>query len=91
MWKYPHNTGFHARISTTASNSEGVDNSPAVDYNRWYYIAYHKHGQELTVFYDGVRADSVTLSGESVANDGPLYIGKDPWYSGIVGAGYDNF
>ncbi len=90
MWKVPGNTGFHARITTTASNNEGINNSPPVDYNVWVYIAYHKHGQELTVFYDGVRADSVTLTGESVANDGPLYIGKDPWYAGIIGGGYDN-
>ena len=90
MYRYPNHTGMHARISTTASIYESVP-SPAVDYNRWYYIAYHKHGQELTVFYDGVRADSVTLTRESVANDGPLYIGRDPWTSGIVGAGYDNF
>ena len=91
MWKYPHNTGFHARIGTTASPNEGINNSPAVDYNVWYYISYHKEGQELTVFYDGVAVDSVTLSGESVANDGPFYIGKDPWYAGIIGGGYDNF
>ena len=44
----------------------------------------------MTVFYDGVAVDSVTLSGESVANDGPLYIGRDPWHPGIVGGGYDN-
>ncbi len=92
MFKDPGTTGFYARSSTTASNDEGDSMAtPAVDYNVWVYIAYHKHGQELTVFYDGVAVDSVTLSGESVANDGPLYIGKDPWYSGIVGAGYDNF
>jgi hypothetical protein len=25
-----------------------------------------------------------------LSNDGPLYIGKDPWYSGANGAGFDN-
>ncbi len=90
MWKYPHNTGFHARISTTASNNEGINNSPAVEYNRWYYISYHKSAQSLTLYYDGDIADQVTLSGQSVANNGPLYFGRDPWWNGIIGGGYDN-
>ncbi len=53
MWKHYGNTGFHVKISTTASNNEGPDNTPAVDYNRWYDISYDKQGQVLTVYYDG--------------------------------------
>ena len=32
----------------------------------------------------------MTLAGQSVSNNGPLYIGKDPWHYGVVGAGLDN-
>ena len=30
------------------------------------------------------------MAGSSVSNDGPLFIGKDPWYKGVTGAGFDN-
>ena len=45
----------------------------------------------MAIYYDGVVSESITLSGQSVSNNGPLYIGKDPWYPGVVGAGLDNF
>ncbi len=32
----------------------------------------------------------MNLAGQSVGNNGPLYIGRDPWYAGIINAGYDN-
>ena len=57
IWKHYGNTGFHARISTTAGGNEGIGNSPAVELNRWYYITYLKQGQTLTLYYDGVVAD----------------------------------
>ncbi len=33
----------------------------------------------------------LTLTGTSVFNDGPLYIGRDPWYNGPTNWGMDNF
>ena len=30
------------------------------------------------------------MSGDSVSNNGPLYIGKDPWYDGLAGGSFDN-
>ncbi len=90
IWKHYGNTGFHARISTTAGGNEGIGNSPAVELNRWYYITYLKEGQTLTLYYDGVVADQVALAGESQSNTGPLYFGRDPWYAGVIGASFDN-
>ena len=42
------------------------------------------------MYYDGKLARNKTLIGESQSNTGDLYIGKDPWYQGVVGAGFDN-
>ena len=42
------------------------------------------------MYYDGKLARNKTLKGESQSNTGDLYIGKDPWYQGVVGAGFDN-
>ncbi len=61
-----------------------------MEYNRWYRITLLKEGYSLKIFYDGGEVASRTLSGESYSNTGPLYIGKDPWYKGITGGGYDN-
>ena len=90
IWKFYGNTGFHARISTTSSGNEGIDSSPAVELNKWVYITYLKQGNKLKLYYDGELADSRELSGQSVSNNGPLYIGNDPWYNGVIGAGFDN-
>ncbi len=60
-----------------------------MDYNRWYYITQLKEGNKMTIYYDGEQVGEMTLGGDSITNDGPLYIGKDPWYPGIIG-GYDN-
>jgi hypothetical protein len=44
----------------------------------------------LTVFYNGIEVKNVDGLGDSVSNDGPIYIGGDKWKEGIAGAGYDN-
>jgi hypothetical protein len=90
IWKFYGNTGFHARVSTTASNNEGIDSSPAVELDKWVFLTYLKTTTSLKMFYDGVEVSSVDLVGTSVHNEGPLFIGKDPWYNGVVGAGFDN-
>ena len=51
----------------------------------------HKEGSAVKIYYDGEEVGAMTLGGPSFSNTGPLYIGKDPWYNGIIGAGYDNF
>jgi hypothetical protein len=52
-------------------------------------VTYLSRGNKLELYYDGKLADSKDVS-NSVGNNGPLYIGKDPWYNGVVGAGLDN-
>jgi hypothetical protein len=89
IWKYYSNTGLHARISTDASGNDGIDASKVMDLNRWYYITYQKKGQKLNVYYDGEKVATDDIGG-SVGNDGSIYIGRDPWYNGVTGAGFDN-
>jgi hypothetical protein len=60
-----------------------------MELNRWYYITYLKKGNTLSLWYDGVK-DSESGLAPTVYNTGPIYIGKDPWYGGLNGAGYDN-
>jgi hypothetical protein len=90
IWKFHNNNGFHPRISTTAGGNEGIDSSPVVGLNEWVYLTYLKEGQTLTMYYNGVVADERVLAGTSVSNDGKLYIGRDPWWAGADGAGFDN-
>ncbi len=60
-----------------------------MELNRWYYITYQKKGHKLNIFYDGEKVASDDI-GNVQWNDGPIYIGRDPWYNGVAGAGFDN-
>src|SRR5262249_4569191 len=44
-----------------------------------------KSGNGLKLYINGQLDSEAALDGKSISNDGPLYLGKDPWYSGIVG------
>jgi hypothetical protein len=89
IWKYYSNTGLRARISTDASGNDGIDASKTMELNRWYYITYQKKGSKLNLYYDGEKVASDDIGGVQW-NDGPIYIGRDPWYNGVGGAGFDN-
>ncbi len=88
IWKRPG--GVYARITTTSNWNEGINKAPEVKMNKWVYMTYMKKGSQLKMYYDGKVVGKETLSGKSKSNTGPLYIGKDPWYSGVTGAGFDN-
>jgi hypothetical protein len=49
-----------------------------------------KKDNTLKLFFDGDKVDEAPI-GDTVGNTGSLYIGKDPWYNGVAGAGFDNF
>ncbi|WP_055565380.1 LamG-like jellyroll fold domain-containing protein [Streptomyces atriruber] len=85
LWFNPGDNRLHARISTTADWNEGLDTTAQVPVGRWVHVAYVKSGNQLRLYLDGALDRSVTLQGRSVANQGPLYIGKDPWYRGFDG------
>ncbi len=90
IWIRPDNNNIHYRISTYASSNEGGDSTSAVQVNGWTHIAYVKCGRKLMLFLNGKKDSEVELSAATLANTGPLYIGKDMQYSGATSA-YEDY
>lgn len=82
-WFQPGNSKVHHRISTTANSNEGNDSTTALGLNSWTMVTLVKQGNQLMTYFNGTLDRQSTLSGPSVSNSGPLYIGDDPWYTGI--------
>ena len=76
---------IHHRVSTTANSNEGHDTPTAVGLSTWTMVTLVKEGNQLKTYLDGALNITTNLSGTSVSNTGPLYIGDDPWYDGIRG------
>lgn len=85
IWLNPGSNRLHARISTTVDWNEGLDTVAEVPVGRWTHVAYVKSGNQLRLYLDGTLDRALTLQGRPVDNQGPLYIGKDPWYDGFDG------
>ncbi|MER5942508.1 LamG-like jellyroll fold domain-containing protein [Streptomyces sp. NPDC001928] len=85
IWLTPGSNRLHARISTDNNWNEGLDTTAEVPVGRWTHVTYVKNGAQLRLYLDGTLDRAVTLMGHTVANQGPLYIGKDPWYDGFDG------
>lgn len=86
MWMYPSSNQMHARVSTTSNWNEGINASVApIALNAWTHVTYVKSGSSLRLYLNGTLDSQVTLAGTSIANTGPLYLGKDPWYPGFGG------
>ncbi len=86
MWMYPSSNQMHARISTTSNWNEGINASAnPLPLNTWTHVTYVKSGSSLKLYFNGALDSQVVLAGTSVANTGPLYLGKDPWYPGFGG------
>ena len=86
MWLQPDLMRVHARISTEANTNDGLDSRTELTPGQWTHLAYVKRGGDLELYINGQLDNAVTLGGPVVANEGPLYIGKDPWHSGVDGA-----
>ncbi len=80
MWLRPSDNRIHFRISTENSFNEGSDSAAELALNRWTHITYVKEGNTLKLYLDGALDSQVTLTGNVIANSGPLYIGNSPWY-----------
>ena len=76
-----------ARISTVNNNDEGLQSvgALAADGATWTHVTYVKRGSQLLLYLDGRLDSQVTLSGPTVGNSGPLYVGGDPWHPGVDG------
>ncbi|MCG2690991.1 hypothetical protein L6249_02920, partial [Candidatus Parcubacteria bacterium] len=82
MWMRPDDNRIHYRISTTANWNEGGDSIATVPLNTWSHIVYIKNGNTLKL-YINKNLSTVNLAGQSISNNGPIYIGKDPWSNGV--------
>jgi hypothetical protein len=82
MWFRPLDNRLHYRATTTQCENEGGDSKRPVSLNVWTHVACVKAGSRLTLYLDGEEDSSVSLGGVVLSNDGPLYVGKDPWYAG---------
>jgi MSHA biogenesis protein MshQ len=76
---------IHHRVTTTKSNNEGSDSKTAVPLNNWTFITLVKKGNLHQTYINSILTANIKLSGLTKANNGPLYIGDDPWYDGING------
>ncbi|HEV2068797.1 MAG TPA: LamG-like jellyroll fold domain-containing protein [Acidimicrobiales bacterium] len=85
MWLRPESNRLHARISTTSDSNEGLDSAADVATGTWTHVAYVKSGKQLRLYLDGRLDTAVTLKGKSVANSGPIYLGRSADGSGFDG------
>jgi hypothetical protein len=87
LWMRTRENRIHYRISTNANWNEGGDSVNQIELKRWTHICYiKKGGNTLKLYINGVLDSEVALRGTSTANQGPLYMGKDPWYLGFNGS-----
>ena len=84
MWMRPFDDRIHYRISTDQGSNLGDNSVSHVQVGEWTHITYVKRGNKLAIYFDGALDDSVTLVGNSIANDGDIYIGDTPWFNGTA-------
>lgn len=82
-WFQPGNTRIHHQASTTSNDNEGHDSNAALGLNTWTMVTLVKQGDQVMTYFNGILEKQTTLAGSTKSNSGPLYIGDDPWYSGI--------
>jgi Tc toxin complex TcA C-terminal TcB-binding domain/Concanavalin A-like lectin/glucanases superfamily len=83
IWMHGEDNRVHYRISTNAESNEGGDSARQIELYRPTHICYLKIGNKLKLYINGRLDSEVILEGTSISNQGPLYIGKDPWWSGV--------
>ncbi len=85
LWMQTDNNKIHYKISTTGNTNEGRDSVNQLSINQWHHIAYIKRGNKLELYINGVKDSEHSLGNDVLSNDGPIYIGKNPWHDGIKG------
>ncbi|MFO0701100.1 MAG: LamG-like jellyroll fold domain-containing protein [Nitrospira sp.] len=86
LWMVPSDNRIHFRISTDQEFNSGGNSSTELTLNAWHHIAYVKTGTELRLHINGKLDASASLTGTVIGNDGPIYLGGDPWHPGILGS-----
>ena len=82
LWLNPGSNCVHFRVSTTANWNEGTNSVANLPTGSWSHIACVKAGNKWRCYINGVLDTELTLSAGTTGNNGPLYVGDDPWYGG---------
>lgn len=85
MWLRPNDMRMHFRISTTSSVNEGGDSKATLAVDQWTHVAYVKEDNRLKLYVNGQLDRAIVLDGQSVANDGDIFVGDTPWSAGTEG------
>jgi hypothetical protein len=91
MWLNPNSNQIAFSISTQNNYNNYANSRAAIPINQWVQITYMKNGDFLELYFNGVLDERLFLAKPGMAssrdlvvsNNGPLYIGKDPWYNGV--------
>eukprot|EP00299_Pterocystis_sp_00344_P009459 c3990_g1_i1.p1 GENE.c3990_g1_i1~~c3990_g1_i1.p1 ORF type:complete len:582 (+),score=101.47 c3990_g1_i1:54-1748(+) len=78
----PQTRGLEFFVSTTDPNQpfgERVWSNTFLPLRRWTHVAACAEGRNLRLFINGILDVENTTIGMPVMNQGPLYVGNDPW------------
>ena len=85
-WLTPRTNRVTFRASTTGAREVWGTTKRSIPVRRWTHIAFTLGPDRLMKLYvDGQLDSAVETVGIPVANDGPMYVGKDMTQPGIVG------
>lgn len=82
LWLYPGDNRLAFAVGTTANGNEYGTTIAALPSGTWTHIACVKAGNKWRCYVNGVLDTELTLSAGTTGNNGPLYVGDDPWYTG---------
>ena len=85
-WLVPRTNRVTFRVSTTHAKEVWGTTKRSIPVRRWTHIAFTLGPDRLMKLYvDGYLDSAVETVGVPVANDGPMYVGKDMTQPGMVG------
>ena len=85
-WLIPRTNRVTFRVSTTHAKEVWGSTKRSIPVRRWTHIAFTLGPDRLMKLYvDGYLDSAVETVGIPVANDGPMYVGKDMTQPGMVG------
>ncbi|MGI9239358.1 MAG: LamG-like jellyroll fold domain-containing protein, partial [Verrucomicrobiales bacterium] len=76
----PNSQKLFFAVTTSSNSLEGTVSDHELPLNEWAHAVLVKENNELSLFLDGAPDQVRTLSGDSISNSGPLYVGADPWH-----------
>ncbi len=91
MFLAPAAQTMHSAVSTANPVdpmnmcNQYVINSAALPENQWVHVASVVDGVEMRLYFDGAL-DTALAVDAVISNQGPVYIGHDPSYTGLIGA-----